>query len=203
MCMLLEKSAGEILGFSARSRSGGPDLGSREGTWGIPGGIPGKFPGKIPDFRDPPLGPPPGALPGGSRDPPLGTPPGTPPRTPKRALFGGLPGPRGAPGAGKCPYLPPQKGPFLGPQEGGPGGGPGGPFWGPRACNPCPGFWPFWGAAGLLINVFFGQVLVCFFVCAAVWRGCVRACVAQVWDLVRDLVWGIQIWEDWRILLGS
>ena len=37
-------------------------------------------------------------------------------------------------------------------------------------CNPCPVFGGFRGAAALLINVFFGQVLVCF-LRAAVWRG--------------------------------
>ena len=42
----------------------------------------------------------------------------------------------------------------MGPRSQNPGSG---------FCNPCPVFGGFRGAAALLINVFFGQVLVCFF----------------------------------------
>ena len=75
-----------------------------------------------------------------------------------------------------------------GSQNGGFGGGPGG-VPGPGSATLARFFGVFRGAGGLLINVFFGQVLVCFFVrgnsvcarvrgvcarCRAEFRGCAR-----------------------------
>ena len=56
--------------------------------------------------------------------------------------------------------------------------GPGPGFRGPESATLATVFWVFWGAAGLLINVFFGQVLVCFLVRRAVWQKLVRECVS-------------------------
>ena len=56
--------------------------------------------------------------------------------------------------------------------------GPGTRFRGPESATLATVFWVFWGAAGLLINVFFGQVLVCFLVRRAVWQKLVRECVS-------------------------
>ena len=100
------------------------------------------------------------------------------PRDPRNPGFPGIsgeirgPGAPGGPGGPKSVILGLRR-PRGGPR-GVPGGSGGGPDPGSGICNPCPVFGGFRGAAALLINVFFGQVLVCF---------SVRGGVARVWRI--------------------
>ena len=164
LSILLEISAGEIPGFLARSRFPGEIWGPGPGPGGARGisrgnfrGISGKSgisgpPGPPPEIRD--FGPPgPPGAPGPPRDPP-----------------GGPPG-RVGPSRGGGP-----KWPFWGVWDppGDPPGTPPGPDPGPATLARILGV--FRGAAGLLINVFFGQVLVCFFVRGAVRKSGARVC---------------------------
>ncbi len=121
---------------------------------GDPPGIPGPpgFPPRVPDFP-----------PGNPRNPGFR---GDPPRDPGNPGFPG--GPPGDPLPGA-----PEKGGFRGSREPGggqkpgfwgvPGGGPRGVrFGGPKSVTLARILGGFPGAAGLLINVFFGPFLVCF-----------------------------------------
>ena len=116
------------------------------------------------DLRDPPR-----ICPRTPRGPPPG--PGTPPGPRKSRIFPEIPGFRAPggppPGGPKTRILAPRRqiwapGPALhwgraGRMSRDPG------FPGSGVCSPCRDFGGFRGAAALLINVFFGQVLVCFF----------------------------------------
>ena len=116
--MLLEISAGEILGFSASSDLGVQIWGPGRGPGEFPGEFPGNFPGKSRISGTPPWDPPWG---------PPGTPPGTPPWGPP---LGPPPGPQKGPflgvsqalegllGLGNAPIYPPKKAPFWDPRRG-------------------------------------------------------------------------------------
>ena len=83
----------------------------------------------------------------------------------------------------------------------------GGPDPGSGICNPCPVFGGFRGAAALLINVFFGQVLVCFSVRGGVARGVADLAKSGVFGEFREFrgnpgfrgIW--RFWDVWRISL--
>ena len=159
--------------------------GEISGFW-APGPPPGTPP-RTPSW-DPPRGPPPGPPPGAPARPragpkmPLFGPPGDPPRKPPfsgirdpgfgpqtppgvrpRKVGPGSPPPRPPRRGQKGPFWPPSQDPLLGPlldpQIPAPESATLARIWGPKR-----------GAAGLLINVFFGSVLVCFF--------CARRCVS-------------------------